>query len=43
MDYQKRSDFNNPLLLGAAALSVFMALSGLFLIFTSFRKRDFGL
>lgn len=43
MDYKNRSDFNHPLLIGAAALSVLMALSGLFLIFTSFRKRDFGL
>lgn len=43
MDYKNRSDFNNPLLIGAAAFSVLMALSGIFLIFTSFRKRDFGL
>lgn len=42
MDYKNRSDFNHPLLIGAAALSVLMALSGLFLIFTSFRRRDFG-
>lgn len=43
MDYKNRSDFNHPLLIGAAALAVIMVISGILLIFTSFRARDFGL
>lgn len=32
MDYQTRDDFNHPLLIGAAALALLMALSGLWLL-----------
>jgi uncharacterized iron-regulated membrane protein len=41
MDYSERMDFNHPLLIGAAAVALIMTLSGVFLIFTRFRRRDF--
>jgi uncharacterized iron-regulated membrane protein len=41
MDYKNRTDFNHPLLVGAAVLAFTVSLTGVLLLFTSFRKRDF--
>ncbi|GAB4126161.1 MAG: hypothetical protein Kow00104_11160 [Rhodothalassiaceae bacterium] len=43
MDYKTRSDFNHPLLIGAAFLSLFVALSGLPLLVLRLGRKDFGL
>lgn len=36
MDYKSRSDFNNPLVITAASLALFLTLSGLIMLGTSF-------
>jgi uncharacterized iron-regulated membrane protein len=41
MDYGAREDFNNNLLRSSAALGWFFALSGIWLLFYSFRRSDF--
>ena len=41
MDYSGRKDFNNPLVVGAAIGGLWLALSGIWLLFTSFRLADF--
>jgi len=41
MDYENREDFNSPLLIFAASLGLFVALSGLILILYAFSKKDF--
>ncbi len=41
MDYDERSDFNSLLLIFAASLGLFTSLSGIFLIFYAFSKKDF--
>ncbi len=41
MDYDERQDFNSLLLIFAASLGLFTSLSGVFLIFYAFSKRDF--
>lgn len=41
MDYGAREDFNNNLLRSGAALGWFFALSGIWLLFYSFRRSDF--
>ncbi len=43
MDYEDRTDFNHPLLIIAAALALLLVLAGIYLVFKTFRKRDFGL
>ena len=41
MDYKERENFNNWWLILVAGLAVFVSLTGLVLIKSSFRKRDF--
>jgi uncharacterized iron-regulated membrane protein len=41
MDYKDRSDFNHPLLIVAAFLAVLISISGIYLVFKTFKKRDF--
>lgn len=41
MDYTGRKDFNNPLVVSAAVGGLWLALSGIWLLFTSFRLADF--
>ena len=43
MDYGAREDFNNNLLRSAAGVGWFIGLSGIWMLFYSFRRRDFGL
>jgi len=43
MDYQERDDFNNWLLIIAAALALIFSFSGVYLVFKTFRRKDFGL
>ncbi len=42
MDYKNRTDFNHPLLVGAAVLAISLVLSGIILIFKTFTRRDFS-
>lgn len=42
MDYEERQDFNNPLLITFSISALVFALSGLFLIFYRFYRRDFN-
>lgn len=39
MDYKDRSDFNHPLLITAVLLALFVALSGVFLLVQSLKRR----
>lgn len=39
MDYDERSDFNNPLLLAASITALFFSITGLLLLIESFRRR----
>ncbi len=41
MDYKNRTDFNHWLLILAAALALTIALSGIYLVVKTFRKKDF--
>jgi Na+-transporting NADH:ubiquinone oxidoreductase subunit F len=41
MDYSGRKDFNNPLVIGAAVGGLWLALSGVWLLMTSFRLAEF--
>ncbi len=41
MDYKDRTDFNHPLLIIAALLALIISLSGAYLVFKTFSKRDF--
>lgn len=41
MDYTGRKNFNNPLVIMAASGGLWIALSGIWLLFTSFRLADF--
>ncbi|MES2759111.1 MAG: 2Fe-2S iron-sulfur cluster-binding protein [Pseudomonadota bacterium] len=41
MDYSERSDFNNSLLVGSAIGGLWMALTGVWLLFASFRLSEF--
>ncbi|MDP2559602.1 NADH:ubiquinone reductase (Na(+)-transporting) subunit F [Psychrobium sp. 1_MG-2023] len=41
MDYQTRSDFNNPLLITIASIASFSALSGFLMLFYVFSTKDF--
>lgn len=41
MDYKDRTDFNHPLLIIAAFLALVISISGAYLVFKTFRKRDF--
>ena len=43
MDYKDRTDFNSWLLICAAALALIIAFSGIYLVFKTFKKKDFGL
>lgn len=43
MDYGTRDDFNNNLLRSAAGVGWFIGMSGLWMLFYSFRRRDFSL
>jgi hypothetical protein len=43
MDYGAREDFNNNLLRSAAGVGWFIGLTGLWMLFYSFRRSDFGL
>ena len=43
MDYGAREDFNNNLLRSAAGVGWFIGLTGIWMLFYSFRRRDFGL
>jgi len=42
MDYSKRESFNHPLIVTVATGVAWLALSGLILLFRSFRRRDFA-
>lgn len=42
MDYSKRESFNHPLIIAVATGVAWLALSGLILLFRSFRRRDFA-
>jgi hypothetical protein len=42
MDYRGRDDFNNPLVITVGFAALWLALSGLILLFKSFRKQDFA-
>jgi uncharacterized membrane protein YkoI len=41
MDYKNRTNFNHPLLVGAAVIAITLVLSGIILIFKRFTIRDF--
>jgi Na(+)-translocating NADH:ubiquinone oxidoreductase F subunit len=41
MDYAKRTNFNNPLVIGAGIGGLWIALTGVWLLFASFRLQDF--
>lgn len=41
MDYSWRKDFNNPLVIGSAVGGLWLALSGIWLLMTSFRLAEF--
>ncbi|MFQ5535801.1 MAG: PepSY domain-containing protein [Sphingomonadales bacterium] len=41
MDYENRSDFNNPLLIWASIIALVLSITGLVLLFYRFSKRDF--
>lgn len=41
MDYRGRDDFNNPLVITVGTAAMWLSLSGLLLLFRSFRRRDF--
>lgn len=43
MDYRGRDNFNNPLVITIGFAALWLALSGLLLLFKSFRRQDFGL
>ncbi len=43
MDYKDRTDFNSWLLICAAALALIIAFSGIYLVFKTFKKKDFSL
>ena len=42
MDYRGRDNFNNPLVITVGFAALWLALSGLILLFKSFRKQDFA-
>jgi uncharacterized iron-regulated membrane protein len=42
MDYRGRDNFNNPLVITVALAALWLALSGLILLFKSFRRNDFA-
>lgn len=42
MDYSKRESFNHPLIITVATGVAWLALSGVILLFRSFRRRDFA-
>lgn len=42
MDYEERHDFNNPLLITFSISALLFALSGIFLLFFRFYRRDFN-
>lgn len=41
MDYAERTNFNNPLVIGAGIGGLWIALTGVWLLFASFRLQDF--
>ncbi len=41
MDYENRTDFNNPLVIFASILALVATISGIWLIFYRFARRDF--
>ncbi|MCK0068902.1 PepSY domain-containing protein [Kordiimonas laminariae] len=43
MDYDERDDFNNPLLMVFALTAALFSVTGLFMIYYRFHRRDFGL
>ena len=43
MDYKGRDDFNNPLVITVGTAALWLSLSGLLLLFQSFRRQDFDL
>jgi uncharacterized iron-regulated membrane protein len=43
MDYRGRDNFNNPLVITVGTAALWLALSGLLLLFRSFRREDFYL
>ena len=42
MDYRGRDNFNNPLIVTVGFAALWLAVSGLILLFKSFRKQDFS-
>jgi uncharacterized iron-regulated membrane protein len=42
MDYRGRDNFNNPLVITVGFAALWLAVSGLILLFKSFRKQDFA-
>jgi Na(+)-translocating NADH:ubiquinone oxidoreductase F subunit len=42
MDYSGRQDFNNPLIIIVALISIWLGLSGFILLFGSFTRKDFN-
>ncbi|MBP7338973.1 NADH:ubiquinone reductase (Na(+)-transporting) subunit F [Niveispirillum sp.] len=43
MDYSERESFNHPLIILAAVAALWLAVSGLFLVYDSFSRQDFNL
>jgi Na+-transporting NADH:ubiquinone oxidoreductase subunit F len=43
MDYQGRDNFNNPVVITFGTAALWLSLSGLLLLFRSFRRQDFDL
>lgn len=43
MDYKNREDFNHLLLIVSSLLALLVALSGIYLVFKTFKKKDFKL
>lgn len=42
MDYEERTDFNNPLVIFASVIGLIAAFSGVALLYYRFGKRDFS-
>jgi uncharacterized iron-regulated membrane protein len=43
MDYENRTDFNNPLVIWSSIFAFIFTITGVIMLFFRFKKRDFGL
>ena len=43
MDYENRTNFNNPLVIWASLFALIFSVTGIIMLFFHFKKRDFGL